>query len=136
MEDENSLREALKVIQDYKKVSGLELNLNKTQGLNIADAPISSELAGTIKWVRSVQVLGIRFEVPEQEERNWELNFEPALRKMRGICEAWRSRHLSLKGKVVILNTLILPVIYYPCTMLPVEQKVISETEKLITNFI
>lgn len=136
VENEKSLLEALKVIQDFKQVSGLELNLHKTQGVNIGEVCLGSEAAHTIKWANTIKILGINFLVSDGKEKDWELNFEPALKKMRQVCAKWQMRHLSLKGKVVILNTLILPIIYYPMTMLPVKQAVLGETESIISNFL
>lgn len=135
LQEEESLLEALRVIQAFKEVSGLELNLQKTQGINLGEVRLHRAEAKTIKWTNCIQILGIKFEVSEQEDRDWELNFEPALKKMCRVCETWSTRHLSLKGKVVILNTLVLPIIYYPCTMLTVNQRVLMEIEKVISHF-
>lgn len=95
-----------------------------------------SDAAKTIIWMNKVQILGIKFEISEDEEKNWRLNFDPALQKMRQVCTSWSIRHLSLKGKVVILNTLILPIIYYQCTMLPVTQRIFSAIEKIVASFV
>lgn len=48
MEDESSLRNTLETIDNFKAVSGLGLNLQKSQGLNIGNYPISQHLSNAI----------------------------------------------------------------------------------------
>lgn len=45
-------------------------------------------------------------------------------------------RNLSLKGKSVVINTLVLPIIYYQCAMLPTPNTVIKEVDTLVSSFL
>lgn len=63
-------------------------------------------------------------------------NFAPALAKMTSICADWTRRNITLKGKVVVLNSLIFPIIYYQCTMLYAPPRVIKEINQISNSFL
>lgn len=136
LDSEISLVNALSLLEDFRKVSGLELNLQKTSGLTLGDISLNNEISSQISWGRQLKILGIVFDSEDYEGKNQKLNFDPAIAKMKRVCDSWELRNLSLKGKVVVLNTLVLPIISYQCTMLPVPPTTFSQTEKLISAFI
>lgn len=136
VEDEASLLMALDIFEDFKGYSGLELNLAKTKGLNIGDVQLSSPKAIQIEWEDSMELLGITVERDTSLEKENEQNFEPSITKMENICAKWAGRNISLKGKVVLLNTLILPVIYYQASMLYVSQKFHAQVDRIISKFL
>lgn len=136
MNDEESLLQSLKTIESFRTYSGLALNLSKTFGLNIGDIRLESEVAREIKWRDSLHILGITFFKCPSGGRDFEYNFAPSLNKMENICADWSKRTLSLKGKVVLINSLILPVIYFQCTMLAVSARVHSEVNRMISSFL
>lgn len=115
LQDEDSLVRALQLIDRFKKISGLGLNLHKSQGIIVGDLELHTDLAKTIPWGDSFQILGVTFDVREYENKDFILNFGPAIAKMKKICESWSVHKLSLKDKSVILNTLVLPIISAPC---------------------
>lgn len=119
LQDEVSLLRALQVLEDFRVVSGLALNLAKSQGIIIGEIQLQTELAKAIPWGQKFHILGINFDIREYEDKDLVLNFRPALQKMKRVCNSWSLRNISLKGKAVVLNTLILPIIYYQCVMLP-----------------
>lgn len=136
LNDEQSLIHSLQIIESFTKYSGLSLNLSKTFGLNLGDIPLHSDLAMEIEWSDSLHILGINFSKATSEKLEYNLNFSPCLKKMEGICENWSKRTISLKGKVVIINTLILPVIYFQAVMLAVTARVHAEVNKMISAFL
>lgn len=133
LQNEASLKEALQVLDNFKKISGLELNLQKTKGLCLGDLHLESEESEQISWVEQLKILGIHFSNRDDESEDQILNFDPALNKMKRTALSWKLRNLSLKGKVVILNTLILPIIYFQCQMLPVSAAIFREIENIVT---
>lgn len=137
VEDEDSFLKTLTIISQFEEVSGLGLNLKKSQGLNVGDMPLSNETRNALPWDSRCKILGINFDKEGSDQNDdWSSNFSSPLQKMEKICESWRYRNLSLKGRVVILNSLILPVIFYPCIMLPVTQGVFKKVNKLINSFL
>lgn len=111
LHSEPSLVHALQVLEEFKLVSGLELNLQKTHGLILGDIQLEKETSQQITWGQQVIILGINFDIEEYEGKDQKLNFDKAIAKMKRVCASWDLRNLSLKEKVVILNTLVLPII-------------------------
>lgn len=136
LESESSLVHALRVVNKFTRVSGLELNLQKTHGLILGETQLESDISKQISWGEQVKILGIHFDINDYDEKDQKINFDPAIAKMRRVCASWDLRNLSLKGKVVILNTLVLPIIYFQCMMLPVPAKTFEQIETLISAFI
>lgn len=135
-EDESSLLATLHTIEEFKSLSGLGLNLQKSQGLNIGDIPFTHPTSRSLPWGNRAKILGISFQLEQTEGEEWDLNFAPAIKKMEQVCNSWRFRNLSLKGRVVILNTLVLPIVYYPCVMLPVPPKAFKEIDRVMSLFL
>lgn len=136
LQDEASLLRALQTLEHFKSVSGLGLNLAKSQGIIIGDVELQSGMATAIPWGPRFHILGINFDVRDYEDKEISLNFKPALQKMKKVCDSWSLRNISLKGKSVILNTLVLPIIYFQCSMLPVPQFIFREVDKMISSFL
>ncbi len=63
-------------------------------------------------------------------------NFMPRLKIMNNILHMWLCRGLSLKGKVTILKSLTLPILYYAMSVLPIPTEVIEIAENMIIDFI
>lgn len=60
VEDEASLIkfDILETINSFKKVSGLGLNLHKSQGINIGKVPLINDLSKSLPWDHNVRFLG------------------------------------------------------------------------------
>lgn len=132
VEDEESLLKTLNTIESFKSVSGLGLNLTKSQGLLLRDIT----LALSIPWGNQLKVLGINFTTEEYEHKDWHLNFLPVIQKLDRVCSRWRLSNSFLKGRVVVLNSLVLPIIFYQSKMLPVPPRVFREVDSIVTSFI
>lgn len=131
LESHSGLGRALQTIERFKRISGLGLNLHKSQGIVIGDLEIQSDLAKAIPWGDSFQILGINFDTRNYENKDILINFDPALVKMKKVCDSWSMRNLSLKGKTVILNTLVLPIISYQCAVLTTSNSILKEVDNL-----
>lgn len=136
VKEEESLDRALVVIDNFREVSGLELNLQKTQGIMLGPIEMAGSNSREIQWGNRFKILGIQFDSENSDNKDKVLNFDPAISKMKKICSSWSLRNLSLKGRTVILNTLVLPIISFQYTMLPVPQETIREIDNLVTNFL
>lgn len=136
LQDESSLVRSLQVLDQFKSISGLSLNLAKSQGIIVGDIQLQNEMTKAIPWGQKFQILGINFDSREYEDKDLLLNFKPALQKMKKVCDSWSLRNISLKGKTVLVNTLILPIIQYQCVMLPVPRAIIQDIDSLISAFL
>ena len=63
-------------------------------------------------------------------------NFERVLLNFTTTLSIWRSRNLTLYGKIQILKSLALPKLYYICNNLHVEEEFITLVENVMKDFI
>lgn len=70
------------------------------------------------------------------EEEHHQINFEPQLRKIKSICSSWSNRNLSLKGKVTVINALLISLLQYQCASSFVPARVINEYKNIMTHFL
>ena len=71
----------------------------------------------------------------DDDGTRYKWNFEERLNKCKRICYDWTNRNLSIKGKVVIVNSLLVPILLYPATITFTPKKVYVDF-KIICNFI
>lgn len=70
------------------------------------------------------------------EEQHYRLNFETQINKIRSTCSSWLNRNLPLKGKVTIINALLISLLQYQCTNSFVPHRVIKEYKAIATDFL
>ena len=92
-----------------KKATGCTLKLDKAEGLIIQSNRIFNNNGKfPIKWKITdyVKILGIHFNNDmEMTQRN---NIIKCIQKMENNVKIQNQRHLSLKGKTMIINTILL----------------------------
>ena len=109
--DANSTLEAIREVNRFSEVSGLKLNMTKTEGILLKEDPVQTEMV-QIKWTSGpVKSLGIYFGLDKLEIQK--LNWESKLDKLRRLLSVWRKRDLTLYGKSVVLKSLALSKLYY-----------------------
>ena len=126
---QESLRRLLEKMELYQKASGSKLNYAKSKGLVVGGNPSNQALATEfnsqnphfpIKLIpidEGVKMLGIWYH-PDPETFHT-MNYKPLMEKLRKKTNFARIRGLSVKGKVIILNTMILPKLWYVMTTVP-----------------
>lgn len=77
-------------------------------------------------------MLGIFYSVDEAIKNNWSFRVD----KVRTTLTHWRGRTMSLFGRVKVVNTLVLPQLWYSATVLLMSDTVVDEVDKLILIFI
>ena len=64
------------------------------------------------------------------------LNIKDRLDKIKSIITTWKGRALTLKGKITIIKSLIVPHILTLVSCLSPSEKLISDIESLVTEFV
>ena len=64
------------------------------------------------------------------------LNYKDALRKMRIVANMWRKRDITLKGRVVIANSLVIPIMSYVASVLPCPSDVMKEARNIVETLV
>ena len=88
--DLNSAQALLKLLNDFEKVSGLKLNVMKTEAMWIGSLQNCEDEALGFKWKTCVKCLGIfiTYDVKILVEKN----FKQRLKKIANLINLWKSR--------------------------------------------
>ena len=112
-----SLEKALKIVDDFGKLAGLE----KTKAIWLGRWASNKNRPLSIKWFHGpVKILGIHFSY--DDKGNNELNFNQKIRKLQTKLDMhmWSSRDLTLFGRTMILKSLGLSQLVYSASNLVV----------------
>jgi len=101
----NSVKRAIKVLDNFGDLSGLTLNPSKTKALWLGPWRFCKEKPFGFRWPeKPVRILGsyVSYDVKHNEK----LNFETKLQKMQGIFNIWNCRNLTIFGRCLIAKSL------------------------------
>ena len=118
-------------LKRFRRYSGLKINEEKSHILSLGNNSGKQLTDLPIKGCNSVTILGIKVSNHRSEENHYEWNYKGRLEKCQTICDDWRNRTLSLKGKVTIVNSLITSIMLYPATTTPVPERVQENSHKI-----
>ena len=123
-------------LERFRRYSGLTINRHKTKLLQLGklNSQIRSDMPFEV--VDDILLLGIKMGKTDDDGTRYKWNFEERLNKCKRICHDWTNRNLSIKGKVVIVNSLLVPILLYPATITFTPKKVYVDFKKIICNFI
>ncbi len=122
---------ALNVVKKFGNISGLILNLQKTEGLWLGRNRNPDSKLCHIKWTDGpIRCLGIY--VGYDNKTCLKLNWTDKLAEIQRLLDNWRSRELTLFGKIQVLKSLAISKIVFQATNLPIPDEV---CKKLTTHF-
>lgn len=135
LKDENSARVFLSEITKFGKFSGLNINTSKSEAIWLGDRPPLFKLPNSIKWCKDpVKILGVY--VGWDLKAAWEISLEKKITGLKRILNSWKTRQLTLNGKVIIIKSLAISQIIYLMGLLPFPDDVIKDIECAIYNFL
>ena len=123
----------------FSKCSGLNLNINKTEivplgTLNRNELIVSKTMQGININTGPFKALGVWFSKHENEVSD--LNFNERIKNIQQLTNIWTSRSLSLKGKITVIRSLILPQIQFLFSMIYVPDNILSKLDELLFKFL
>ena len=127
-------------LDKFAKISGCKINLSKSESVWLGSLKGSTERPfsekGLIWKNSSFSCLGINFSL--NLASLFDLNFVPKLSTVEQTLNCWRSRGLSLIGKVTVIKTLILPQFLYLFSTLCIKipESFYKKVDKLFFKFI
>lgn len=81
-----------------------------------------------------ISFLGIT--ISDDIKVNTEENFMPKVKIMKNLLQIWSMRNLSLKGKIIIINSLIISLFVYPATIIETNVEVLELIDAAIFEFL
>lgn len=131
-----NLAKLFKCLENFTRISGLRINVEKTELLLLGigttwDVP--KEYRKLVK--EEVKVLGIM--ISTNKQKLIQSNYNPVLEKMKNKASIWSKRKLSLAGKIAIVKSLITSQLVYCITVLPSPPKEYwKEANKILFSFL
>jgi hypothetical protein len=132
--DVQSVKHSIDVLKCYAKCAGLKINVEKTQAKYIGTLSSSDYYPHGLSWIKTpIETLGIA--ISDSENLNYINNFQKRILTLKTTLNIWKQRHLSLKGKVCVLNNLALAPLIYVSSVVDTPDRVIQEVNNIIQNF-
>ena len=133
LRDIDCLNRIQTILELYEKASSSKINLSKSQALWAGGYKNRYDKPRNMKWSNlSIKLLGINFEnfVPDNSNRN-KISIHIAKR-----IHFWNRVRLSLRGKKVIINPILLSKLWYIAHIYTISKYIKKEIEKRIYNFL
>lgn len=133
---ESNLWSLKAILRSFELVSGLKMNYAKSNvmGINIEERVLrgaSSFLACCIGKI-PFKFIGILVGANPRRAETW----EPVLKAMRLKLSTWRSRQLSIGGRITLINSVLSSLPLYFFSFFKAPKKVINEIEKVQRQFL
>ena len=132
MKDEWSILGLFRAISLYERGSGERLNKGKTKATWLSrwrdrvDEPLG------LNWLRKMKLLGTVFGSVDAERDIW----EPRISKLEKSWSLWKSRSLSIVGRVLVLNIFGLSRLLFASRVLEPPNWVWARVYSLIGRFL
>ena len=132
VKDERSLSTLFEKIALYERGSGAKLNRKKTKAMWLGQWRDRGDEPLGLNWVNKMKLLGIVFGTVNVERDNW----EPRISKSEKSLSLWKSRSLSMIGRVLVLNILGLSKLLFVSRVLEPPSWVCVRVNGLIWPFL
>ena len=122
------------------RVSGLELNAEKTEIINLVD---SNRIVSAIRYreqnfligrIESIKICGLY--LSREPQVDYQRNILEAISKMEQIISSWKNRGLTLNGRMIAVKTFVLSQIVFQAQALTIAVKESKRIERLIYSFV
>jgi len=135
MQDKQSAQKAITVLQEFKKDTGLKINLEKCEGMWLGIDRFNDDKPFDIKWpLKPIRVLGVYLSYNKDEAL--QVNFEDKIASLLKQLHWWKARKLSLTGKVLIVKALALSKFTLLASLVQIPNHYITKVNSIIFNFI
>ena len=130
-----SLVHILHEMEKFWECAGQKINKDKTE--IITQGPMMNEgIRNSIfcnKVVKKINILGIVYSF---EEDNLDENIIKVIKKMKSVIEIHKERNLSYYGRIQIIKSLIMPLIFQKMLCLDIKTKHLKEVQDIISKFL
>ena len=121
----------------YKKATRCTPNAHKTKGLLIQTSTVARICQKyLITWCcnKFIWILGVHFN--NDYEHTKYFNIRQCIRQMEECTKTQSQRNLSLKGKTIVINPLILSKLWFIANVFPIPKDLIPQVNKIIFRYL
>ena len=134
---EKSLEKMVTILDEFKQISGLQINLTKCKAVWIGrnrffNLKLCQELG--LIWSSTFRLLGIDF---DSDLANMDTNFRTKMDEVKKLYNNWLYRHLSPIGRITVIKSLALSKLSHVVLVCPhISPNVLEELISLSFNFL
>ena len=121
----------LEIVDNYGKVSGAKLNINKTLGI-VSHSNLIDDNYGIHMTTGPEQMLGVPVGNQVGQTEFW----YALIKKLKARLQIWKSRDLTWEGKSYILKSIGIAQVAYATEMKSPPKSFLSEVNNVIDDFI
>ena len=135
LKNDESLQTVLTVLDLFKKCAGLKVNRDKSEAICIGTSSNYRHKTYGLKLTSEpVKTLGVY--ICNNMEEMIRINFQEKLDKIENILESWCLRKLTLKGRVLVANTMAISQLLYLSTVMYTPEWAINKYNKIIEKYV
>ena len=128
----NDLDLLMEYLASFEKATGLKVNIGKSKLFPIGIEPFKLEKF-PFDLEENTQMLGVPIRNgPTAAKDIW----EPALKKIENAIVQWKKRNLTLIGKTIIVNSLLLSRLWYRGSIFKIPKKYRGRLKNMIKKFL
>lgn len=134
IQKEQDLTLILEEFQKYGKASGAKININKSMIMGLGKWKNKTEWGVDVKNTKEMKIYGINFHSDPRkvDEQMWQKLLEKTRKKVEHIYY----KSASLFGRVVLINTLIIPKFLYQTEIYDPPAHIFKTLNGILRNFI
>jgi len=126
----------IQTLTDFHKISGLKINEEKSEILQLGDWKEGQIRNEKIKVVKMIKITGAYLGLKCVKAEIEKANFEPVISGIEKKFNLWRMRNLSLPGKILIIKAHGLSKLQFLASAIPVPDSATEQIDKLIQAFL
>ena len=135
LRDEESVEQLLRLLDEFKSISGLEINTSKTEAMWLGRWRDETHIPFNFKRPKEpICVLGIYFSY--NTEHASKLHFEEKMNKLEKTLNGCKRRKLTLLGRINIVKPLGLSKLIYNASVLSIPRHLAKEINRIAFSFI
>ena len=126
--------ETFLILKKFECVSGLRVNVDKSEGLWLGSLCHSSEQPFGIRWPKTpILALGVFFTYNENDLT--QCNFNNLLKDINVSLISWNRHNISIYGRILVIKTFVISKLLYRASVLPVPFTFIKAVNDMIYSF-
>ena len=133
LNDSQDMLKAHDILNDFSRISGLNLNTHKTKAMKLGTQKEEHNLP--FELTDSIKILGIYFK-PNQAASNLEENWTRRIDAMHKTINIWSKRDIGIFGKIVIIKSFIVSQFVFVMQSIGIPEQVLTTINKTLYKFV